>query len=65
MRVAAFVAAVLLVSACSLVAFAQEQDIYSILGLKKNANIREIKKAYKSLVKEWYAILKHNTLNEG
>ncbi|PAV90082.1 hypothetical protein WR25_14894 [Diploscapter pachys] len=54
MRVAAFVAAVLLVSACSLVAFAQEQDIYSILGLKKNANIREIKKAYKSLVKEWH-----------
>ena len=56
MRVAAFIAAVLLVSVCSLVAVAQEQDVYSVLGLKKNANIREIKKAYKSLVKEWYAI---------
>ena len=30
-----------------------EEDLYKVLGVRKSANVKEIKKAYKQLAKEW------------
>ena len=30
-----------------------EEDLYKVLGVKKSATSKEIKKAYKQLAKEW------------
>lgn len=33
-----------------------EDDYYSILGLKRNADSEEIRRAYRQLAREWYVI---------
>lgn len=34
--------------------FCQDEDLYKVLGVRQSATPEEIKKAYKSLAKEWY-----------
>jgi len=33
---------------------ASEEDLYNILGVERSASQAEIKRAYKTLAKEWY-----------